>query len=419
MNELYELLKEGKLEEALVVSRKHLTQSDNNEVYEYFNHAMMAYELDRIGEAAWAMEEAREILPDCPIIHRVLGDFLLRLGKYKEGFIEKEWRFTMPLPDSPRPGIPIWGEILPRIRRKYKKPYWDGSDLTDKTILVFNEAGFGDMIQNIRYLRELKAKKVILEVKKDLYRLFRNSFSAYAEVIESDGTDSFVSTFITNRNYDSNLPEHDFVVSSESFHHFLDPELKKVQPLMKYLFPEEVECKAATKVMEYHKPRIGICWAGNDKEESDCLRTCHLKHFKKLDLSEVQLFSLQKGKLIRRWQEGDKIVNIDLLEGSEGINLVDLSKDLHDFNDTAEAIQEMDLVISVDTSVAHLAGALGKPVWLLKSKRDHEWRWAKKWYDSMTVIKQKELNDWDGLFDEVAEELKKLKNIKNVLQNLN
>jgi hypothetical protein len=399
--EFFNLLKQGKLTEALEVSKKLL--ASRAEMHNYYNHAVLAYELNKLEEATWALQEAKKLLPGCPIIRRILSDFLLQLGQYQEGFAEKEWRFTFPLPDSPRPGIPLWGEILPRIRQRYKNPYWDGLDISGSTILVFNEAGFGDMIQNIRYLPYLKAKKVIVEVKEDLYRLFKNSFP-YVEVYEAEGkVDSFVSTFVTNSRHKALLPPHDYVVSSESFLHFFDSNLHKIEPMVQYIKPKITDCKAAQRVRECNKKiKVGICWAGNDKEETDCFRSCKLKHFRILEHPNVQLFSLQKGKMKRKWQDGTKLIDVDLLEGSYGMDFIDLAEDLGDFNDTAEAILELDLVITVDTVIAHLAGAMGKPVWLLRSQRKHDWRWNKQWYSSMVVIDQKKLNDWEDLMRDIA-----------------
>lgn len=382
MKKILELINQGKKEEALTLSKQSLK---GNEPYVYYNHAIIAYELGDIKEAAETLKHVKTLLPHCPIIRRILGDFLLSLGHYKEGLAEMEWRFTFPTPESPRFGVPLWGEVLPRIRQCYKKPYWNGQP-SNKTVLVFNEGGFGDMIQNIRYLPLLKKKvgKVIIETKPELYKLIKNSFDE--EVISSaNRVNDFVATFM-NKNSVSDLPEHDYVISCNSFPHFFDSELKNTPMEMPYLKP------TGKKKLESDRLKIGICWAGNSKEETDRLRSCPLKHFK--HLNEFHLFSLQKGNMERRWPSGNQFVPVNLVEGAN-VPLTELP--LEDFNDTAEYIEALDLVISVDTAVAHLAGALNKKCFLIASKEKHEWRWDHTWYQSVTVLRQETLGDWDEL----------------------
>jgi len=159
----------------------------------------------------------------------------------------------------------------------------------------------------------------------------------------------------------------------------------------------------------YDGLRVGIVWAGNPVHRHDPWRSTYLKHFKCLQLPNVKLFSLQKDTRIRFWPGfGEK----DLTEGAEGMSVVDLKEFMVDYNATAALIDRMDLVICIDTATAHLAGAMGKPVWVLTSWHN-DWRWLQNgkkspWYDSVSVYRQPAQNDWESVFTEVKQDLERL-----------
>jgi hypothetical protein len=150
-------------------------------------------------------------------------------------------------------------------------------------------------------------------------------------------------------------------------------------------------------------------WAGNPEHALDYLRSTNLKYFKYLsDIDGVQLFGLQKDwENLKRKHRGEWV---NLGEGD--VPLIDLSPYLNDFRDTAAAIDHLDLVITIDSAVAHLAGAMGKPVWLL-IPTINDWRWQRNrddspWYPSMRIFRQKITHGWDELFQRVAGELQRL-----------
>jgi ADP-heptose:LPS heptosyltransferase len=149
--------------------------------------------------------------------------------------------------------------------------------------------------------------------------------------------------------------------------------------------------------------KVGIVWAGNPNQENDKNRSTTFKRFKILsEIPNVVLFSLQKEEASNQLND-NKIINME--------------KDMKDFNDTAAIIENLDLIISIDTSIAHLAGAMGKPVWVLLSYTP-DWRWLlnkkdNSWYPTMKLFRQKKAGDWDSLFKEVADELRNLANNLN------
>lgn len=151
------------------------------------------------------------------------------------------------------------------------------------------------------------------------------------------------------------------------------------------------------------KLKVGITWCGNTIHKNDHQRSTHLKYFKELMMPEVQLFSLQVGKSKREWPSGP----VDLLEDSEGIEMVDWTEKFKDFNVTATLIEKLDLVITVDTSIAHVAGAMGKEVWLLVGVRP-DWRWGQydsttPWYPNMKIFR----GSWEEKFAQAKAELVK------------
>lgn len=157
--QLMRYLGSEQLDKALNISRQIINLRPDSPHF-YYNHSMLCIDLGLMEEAAEALRLARDRMPDCPVIRRMLSDVLLAIGHFREGLEQREWRFNFPLPDSPMPlaPMPIVVEIAPRLRACYPKPYWNGKDdLNGKTVLVFNEAGHGDIIQNIRYLPFLKS----------------------------------------------------------------------------------------------------------------------------------------------------------------------------------------------------------------------------------------------------------------------
>lgn len=295
---------------------------------------------------------------------------LLATGKFKEGWAEYESR---------RESSGFSKRILPA-------PYWNGEAY--ESILVINEQGHGDALQFMRLARMLKQRhggKVYLEVRRPLARI----------VHTMRGIDGVIA-------FGDELPKVDYYVSAMSLPHLLGLHSESDIPNEPYFSAcgrrsaiwEEQLCKAMPG-----KFRVGLCWAGQSRmdlatKEVDARRSTKLAFMEPLgSILGIGFVSLQVGK-----------------ESTQALNspfpILDLTSEIEDFYDTAALIECLDLVISVDTSVVHLTGALGKPVWLL-SRFDNCWRWLgdredSPWYPSLRQFRQKKWGDWPEVMTRVA-----------------
>ena len=387
------LCHEENYDEALKYSTIGITLENANADM-FYNHGIVCRNLGMLQDAADAFRQAVVLNPECSDMRCQLANVLLPLGQYEEGLREDEHRFSA---DS----------NLRACRSRYKKPDWNGVDLKGKKILIFNEQGHGDAIQYSRYIYNFKklGAEVIFEIQPELYNLYVNSPYIDQLIKRSPG----------NTPPEETLPEHDYVVSVGSLPYYFDPKLDSIPMSVPYVFPLEID-SIDPIIDNCKKFKLGIVWAGSAYHINDKDRSCFLKYFKPLaELPDVQMFSLQQGKMQRTWTLGntllrsgdEKIRVVDLAEDTEGMNLIDLSCDIDDFNKTALVLKKLDLFICVDTSVAHLCGALGLPVWLLLPAA-HEWRWRLNWYPTMRVFKQSKVGDWHELLLRVKEELKKI-----------
>jgi len=234
---------------------------------------------------------------------------------------------------------------------------YDGSPLDGKTIIVYCEQGFGDIIQFSRYFQFLKNCKVILHCPKPLHRLFKQ-FNF--ELVDKD---------------DNNIPDHDFHILSFSLPFYFNKKVK---------FPY-LNIKKKVDLSEFKEPKIGIAWEGNPSNQYNDRRSCHMSFFKHL-ATNYKLFLLNR-------EIHDKTLICHDFEL--------FSIKIEDFYDTATLINAVDFVICVDTAVLHLAGALNKKTFGLLSYR-HDERWdVKKWYDSVQLITQKTEGNWKDVFNSI------------------
>lgn len=327
-------------------------------------------------EAIEAYEKAIKINPDNAVFHHNLGLSLLLTGEYGRGFAEQEWRLAA-------------NSQFRKTCEKYDMPGWIGQDLKGKTILLFNEQGSGDFIMFARYIPLLKelGAKVLVQALPELVDLLSSC----------DGIDGMVQYAARE------LPEHDYVCSVGSLPHVL----KKHPVVDRYLAPTGQMPAEAFKAYA-GKLKVGVCWAGNPSHRRDNERSMALSNFKGINaLENVKLFSLQKDLRERYWP---KVGKVDLCAGADEMSLVDMRDAMINFNYTASIIDSLDLVITVDTAIAHLAGALGKPCWVLVTYVP-DWRWGLKaetsrWYPSVKIYRQNKKNNWHGVIEQVTEDLK-------------
>lgn len=365
---------QGKLEEALACFQKGLYLEPNN-IEAYTNLAAFYQEQRQYKKALQCCDRAIEIAPNYADSHWTRAIILLRLGDYKRGFIEYEWRWKRK-ENPPR--------ILP-------KPIWDGSNIAGKTILLQAEQGMGDMIQFIRYLPELLKLgcEVIFECHPLLVRLMKNI----------DGVKKVVAIGDT-------LPEFDVYIPLLSLPLVLGTTIETIPAKIPYLTPlESVKVKLETPASNSLK--VGLVWAGNPRHLDDRKRSSSLKDFLPiLNIPNIDFYSLQKEP---------KSAEIDEFSP---LNIVNLSSKIKDFADTASVISQLDLVITVDTAVAHLTGALGKPVWVLLCY-NADWRWMTEredspWYLTMRLFRQNRRGDWQEVMARVSEALQQLLKAKEL-----
>ncbi|MCL1466815.1 tetratricopeptide repeat protein [Argonema galeatum] len=360
---------QGKLEEAIACFQQGIVLEPNNAIA-HNNLGLRFLKKHDFEKAIASYNRAIEIDPDYVEANWNRALLLLQIGDYKRGFAEYEWRWRR--------------EKTPA--RPFAQPLWDGSTLESGTILLHAEQGFGDTIQFIRYapLVAQLVGHVIVECHQPLVKLL-TTVTAIEKVVARETT----------------LPEFDVQAPLLSLPYILGTTLETLPAQIPYLSPlEPLSVRLETPPETCRK--VGIVWAGNPEHPDDRNRSCSLNHFASLlNTPGAAFYSLQKGPSVA-----------ELAQFSCQVPLQDLSSQLHDFADTAAVIDQLDLIVSIDTSVAHLAGALGKPVWLLLSF-SHDWRWMSgrddsPWYPSMRLFRQNRSGDWEDVLRRVTEALLKL-----------
>ncbi|MBO1349492.1 MAG: tetratricopeptide repeat protein [Hormoscilla sp. GUM202] len=371
--------KQGKLAEAIACHQKAIAlKPDLAEAYN--NLGAVLQEQLKLQEAIGYYRHAIALKPDGITFHVNLGECLLLLQDFQQGCIEGEWRWRMePQTLGSRSG-PTPGRL-----ERLGKPLWDGSPLAGKTILLQTERwGYGDVIQFIRYaplVAQRGAGKVILETYPALRRLLTKVSGVQEVVVKGEP-----------------LPAFDVQVPLMNLPRILGTTIETIPARIPYLYAEEKHAEGAVKysgaLRTARHPdgivKVGIMWASDPTRPTARKRSCPVSLF--LELSQIpgiSLYSLQKE-------------HTDILDGTP---IQDLSTHLNDFADTAAVISQLDLVISVDTSVAHLAGALGKPVWVLLPFSP-DWRWFldrsdSPWYPTMRLFRQAKPGDWPSVFAQV------------------
>lgn len=275
---------------------------------------------------------------------------------------------------------------------KFPYPQWQGqAPAPGSRILVYHEQGFGDTIQFVRYLPLLAGQfaETVFVCQKELLPLVRHSLpgTSIRLVSSEEGPKAALEKF------DWHCPLLSLPLA-------FDTRGDSIPANCPYLVPPPDQAEFWKRRLASAAPlRIGLAWSGNPQLKDDRCRSIPLARFGHLfELGGIGWFSLQKGGSAE-----------EIAQAGLDRVLVDHSRDFSDFADTAAMIANLDLVISVDTAVAHLAGAMGKPVWLL-NRHSSEWRWQLRrsdspWYPSMKIFRQPARGDWDSVLREIAEEL--------------
>lgn len=324
-------------------------------------------DLGKIEEALVCYRRTLSIQPHNAEAHWNLANTLLLLGKFKEGWAEYEWRWR-------------WQGFTTKQRR-FPQPRWDGSPLQGRRLLIHHEQGIGDTLQLIRYVDQIRQAggKPLLLCRPSLSRLLQ-SIEGLEGVYEKEEL----------------LPDFDCHLPIMSLPGLFETEKATIPGMAPYLHALEGGVDLPREE-DGTTLKVGIVWAGSPTHGNDGNRSCTLDHFRHLlEIPGTTFYSLQKGPKTSECIEHEEVV--------------DLAPLLYDFADTADFIRKMDLVISVDTAVAHLAGAMAKPVWVILPFVP-DWRWMlhredSPWYPTMRLFRQKAPGAWQDLFERVLAALR-------------
>lgn len=341
------------------------------------NMGLVLKEQGRLEAAIDCYSCAIDLQPQFAEAHWNRSLALLLKGDFAQGWREYEWRFKR-------------GKWPCNFLKHHTAPPWDGSPFYAKRLLVFAEQGIGDTLQFIRYLPKVKALggTVLFETMAPLFELLRG-FEGIDELVPQNAAQPSVVAC-------------DWCIPLLSLPQLFNSDLNTIPAPLSYLDSDPAKTRSWNGRIGQDGFRVGIVWAGRPEHENDHHRSCALEYFMPLTQMEgIRLFGLQKGEAARQ-----------VKKLPDGRVVENLGEDFENFADTAGAVANLDLVISVDTAVAHLAGAMGKPVWLLLPFAP-DWRWLMQredspWYPSMRLFRQKSRGDWAEVFQRLALELKNL-----------
>jgi tetratricopeptide (TPR) repeat protein len=353
------------------------TQIDQNYAAAYCNKGLVLKGLHQFDESYENHLKAVQLDAESGVFHWNLGLLLLLKGNLNQGFKEYEWRWKNPQ------------SSLAAGKREFIEPLWLGDQhLKNKTILIYCEQGLGDTIQFSRYVplfNQLECT-VILEVQASLVSLFKNMPGISAIFAKGQ-----------------KLPKFDYQCPIMSLPYAFDTTIDTIPPIQP-IFLEEAKITEWEKILgPKYKPRIGLAWSGSITHGNDRNRSIDLEQYISYLIPEFEYISLQKE--VRE-------VDNEVLRKSD---IRDFSEKIHDFSDTAALVSLIDLVITVDTSVAHLAASLDKPTLILISHTP-DWRWMMNrdnspWYPTVKLYRQQNIGDWQSALQTLFDDLLSIKSI--------
>lgn len=355
------LLAQAKPAEAEASIRRALELAPNN-AEAHANLGYLQSQQLRLKEAEESYRRALSFSPSLAQAHMNLSHLLLRRGAFTEGWLEAEWRWR-------------W-KHFPSPRRTFPQPQWRGEPLEGLTLFLHAEQGFGDTLQMLRYvpLAAGRGARILLEVHPELRVL----------AAEVSGIHCLISRGDTLPDFDLHCP----LMSLPLAFRTTQETVPSTVPYLTCSTPPPDWIESSENL------RVGLVWKGNPKNVVDRRRSLSLDLLAPvLSIPCVDFYSLQLGECVTNPFKGS-------LPSSAN------------FGETAAAIAELDLVISVDTAVAHLAGALGRPVWILLPLLA-DWRWLSErsdspWYPSARLFRQENSDDWGGVLEQVAFAIKSL-----------
>jgi cytochrome c-type biogenesis protein CcmH/NrfG len=366
----------GQLDEAIASFRQAIRlKPDLADAHNNLGNALT--DKGRLEEAVPAYGQAIALNPDLSAAHTNLGLALLARGDFRRGLQEYEWRWKC--------------KDFPFSGRNFAQPQWDGCPLEGRTLVLHAEQGFGDALQFIRYLPLVQQRggRIVIECPAGLQRLFQTTMAGRCQIVVRGQP----------------LPPFDLHCPILSLPLAFKTTMESIPAEVPYLFAdaELVESWRQKLGVSAAGLKVALAWAGNPKVKGDRTRSMSLDRLAPLwEVGGATFYSLQKGAAAVRADQPPA-----------GQPLVNLAPELHDFADTAAVMGLMDLVITTDTSVAHLAGALGRPVWVMLRFMP-DWRWFldrddSPWYPTMRLFRQTTPGDWLDVVQRVAKHLENSK----------
>lgn len=337
----------------------------------YISLAAVLLDQYRPMEAVACYEEVLAFNPESVFAQFNRGLVLLMCGDYPRGFPGYEWRFKSGQLDPPN----------------YRSPRWQGEDPRGKTIFIVYEQGFGDALQFVRYADVLAdmGAKVVVESRPPLRSLFEKIKTIDHIVCPGDL-----------------LPPVDFHISLMSIPMVLGTTTANTPNKVPYLKIDPQRLSAwYPKVAPYaHQLKVGLRWSGSPTNKTNARRSIPFRYLAELvEIPNIAFFSLQKG-----YASEESLVRPD------GMTFLDYTERFEDFEDTGALIDQLDLVITICTSIAHLSGALAKPTWVLLPLIPPDWRWhlgqeESPWYPNVRIFRQNRAGDWAGVIAKVKSAL--------------
>ena len=344
---------------------------DRNSIHAFNNYGNVLRELgDPLGAVCF-LQRAIQLDSTHATAQFNLAVAYLLAGNYEQGWSQYEHRWNF--------------EHLAGTKPTHSQLQWTGQDLKDKTILVVGEQGHGDNIQFARFCRDLQDRggRVILQVNNNVGALFKNT--VIDQVI----------------NFEDELPEFDYWAPIMSLPKILNLTLENLKQLQQYIQPDSAKVQTwAQHLGVKRKLRVGFCWSGRNDT--------WINRHKGMPI-DVML------DLIRRnpnydWFNLQMDATDEDTKKLQEVGVAEYPNIIKDFSDTAALVNHMDVVVTVDTAIAHLSGAIGRPTWVMLSNYALDWRWllnrdSSPWYLTSRLFRQPKMGDWQSVTDKIHQYL--------------
>ncbi len=365
----------GRLDEALATAQRATALAPADPLCLH-NQAIIHYHRVELEAALDCAERALRIDPSLPGAHFVRAEALLLRGDWAEGWDEYEWRFR----------IAGAAPLMPAT----SKPQWDGSAFTDRTLMLIADQGFGDVIQFARYIpwAAERCPNVAIACSAEVQPILRQIAPNARQFVRWE-----------------NAPDYAAFCALSGLPRLAGTRTDTIPAPVPYLRADPARSARWAERLSGLVPsgfrRVGVIWAGRPTHNNDRNRSALLADFLPLaNVGGIALLALQKGP--KTGQAGEYYGRAPL---------INIGAEIEDYDDTMAILDNLDLLVTVDTSVAHLAGAMGRPVWIMLP-RAPDWRWLLErsdtpWYPTVRLFRQQTVRRWDDVAKAIATELGK------------